>query len=337
MGDLNSRQATLHDVARLAQVSHQTVSRVINHSPNVAEATRERVEQAIAQLNYRPNRAARCLITGKSLTLQIIEFEPTFVTPVPLIVSAAYERGYRSGISILREHSLDALYLLLDELSSWMVDGIILLGPQISLDAETIQRKCRGIACVQMGGEMTAGIAGVALDQVGGIRAALDALYHQGHRNIAALTGRLTTYDGRVRHEAYLAWLEEKGLKAGPIVEGNFTPQRAYDLGLDLVRQGGFTAVLCGNDTTAVGLASAARDLGKQIPRDFSLVGFDDHSLSRFFCPPLTTVAQDFGVLSQATVSHLINLISGQNGVEEHLLLQPELITRKSIAPPPAV
>lgn len=332
MTDPCKHQATLHDVAKLAQVSHQTVSRVINHSPNVSPLTRRKVLDAIEQLNYRPNRAARCLITGKSHTFQIIDFESTYVSPIPIIVSSAYGRGYRSGISILREHSLDALYVLLDELSSWMVDGIVLFGPQIRLDAEVLAQKCRGIPFVQMGGEMVPGIPGAAFDQQAGVQAVLDVLYRLGHRRIACIAGPQDTYDGRVRYETYLRWMESKGLAHGPVKVGTFFSEGGAALAEELLDEGGFSAVICGNDDSALGFEYIAQRRGVRIPQDISLAGFDDHVLAKFMNPPLTTVRQDYRLLSQTAIDLLVGLVNGGSSAQEHILLKPNVILRESVA-----
>lgn len=213
MKERTHKQATLHDVARLANVSHQTVSRVINNSPNVAEDTRQRVLAAIIELNYRPNRAARSLITGRSQTIQVIIFEETYLTPIPAIVSEANGLGYRVGLSVLRhEHTQEEMRDLFDDLTSRLVDGFLLFDPQERFEAEELKQLCRGIPFVQMGGDPVQNIPAVLVDHEAGMCQVMDHLLERGHRKIAEISGPERVFDARVRHKVYLKKMHGKSV-----------------------------------------------------------------------------------------------------------------------------
>jgi DNA-binding LacI/PurR family transcriptional regulator len=326
------KQATLHDVARLANVSHQTVSRVINESPNVADETRKRVQQAIEALNYRPNRAARSLITGHSQTIQVVDFAASYLPPIPIIVSEANKLDYRLGVSILRDnHTRKELRDLLDDLTSRLVDGFLLFSPREPLTVTELDALCRGVPYVQMGGTPIEGAAGVLLDHAVGMVLIMDHLLNIGHREIVEISGPLNMFDARLRHAAYEKRMIEAGLAPGPLLEGDFTSECGYQLACQLVQSRlKFTAIVCGNDDTALGVMRALHYYGLRIPEDVSVVGFDDHSPVRYYEPPLTTVRQDYSLMSQAGLQYLVKLIQEPETPREQRVIRPELVIRES-------
>ena len=332
MQERANKQATLHDVAKLANVSHQTVSRVINHSPNVAEETRQRVVSAISELNYRPNRAARSLITGRSQTIQVIVFEESYLFPVPAIVAAAAEQGYRVGLSILRHDSAqDELGELFDDMTSRLVDGFLLFDPQESYGAAVLKRLCRGIPFVQIGGNPVENITAVVLDHGDGMSQMMDLLLGLGHRRIVEISGSLRIYDARIRHECYLQKMLEAGLEPAPVFEGDFGAEKAHQLALDILNQGiEFTALVCANDESALGAMRALHSRGLRVPEDVSVTGFDDHPLVCFYEPPLTTIRQDYAEMSRIGMNALVDLIQDPGRPPEQVKLKPHLIVRQS-------
>lgn len=329
------KQATLHDVARLANVSHQTVSRVINDSPNLAEETRLRVREAIEALNYRPNRAARSLITGRSQTIQVVDFSATYLTPIPAIVNEATELGYRIGVSILRdEHTRLDLRDLLDDLTSRLVDGLLFFAVNDELDSVELDRLCRGVPYVQLGGNPIAGTAGVLTDHAAGMSLVMDHLISAGHRRIAELSGPLYFYDARIRHQTYLKKMEEARLGAGSFLEGDFSAETAHGLACQLVESGqDFSAIVCANDDTALGTIRALHACGIRVPEDVSVTGFDDHPPVRFYEPPLTTVRQDYGLMSRESLRLLVQMIQNPGVARSQTILAPTLIVRESTRP----
>jgi DNA-binding LacI/PurR family transcriptional regulator len=332
--EAHNKQATLHDVARLANVSHQTVSRVINNSPNVADETRKRVNEAIETLKYRPNRAARSLITGKSQTLQIIDFEANYLTPIPAIIAQANLAGYRTGVSIVRDPaSREELQILLDDLTSRLVDGFLLFDPMNRMGADELDRLCRGVPYVQLGGEPVEDVPAVLIDHAEGVRQAMSHLFWGGHQRIAEISGPMDFFDGRIRHETYQACMAEANLDSKALWrEGNFSSARAYEITKELLCSisDGFTAIVCGNDETALGALRALHEVGICVPEEVSVVGYDDHPQVRFYEPPLTTVRQDYFELSRLGVEYLVCLIEERNTLRTHKVIKPDLIIRES-------
>ncbi len=329
------KQATLHDVARLAHVSHQTVSRVINDSPNVAKETRERVRQAIRSLNYRPNRAARSLITGRSQTLQVIDFDAYYLTPIPPIIARAAEHGYQVGVSTLRTpDSPTELSRLFDEITSRIVDGFILFAMDVPVDVSLLNRLCRGIPYVQLGADPDMQVPAVVFDQRYGMQQIMHHLFELGHTRIAEVTGMFTKVDGRIRHDTYVEMMEQRGLAPGPWLEGDFRVPSGYEQTRRLLEQGAsFTALICGNDQMALGALRALHEAGLRVPEDVSVVGFDDEVSVAYFEPPLTTVRQDFQEQARQGIEYLIELIENPSTPCQRKVICPELVVRGSTGP----
>ncbi len=334
MPEGTAKQATLHDVARLVGVSHQTVSRVINDSPNVSEGTRARVNQAIETLNYRPNRAARSLITGRSQTIQVIDFAATYLMPIPEIVRQTNAFNYRVGVSILRDEvSTEELRQLMDDLTSRLVDGFLLFSPQVCFDKRELDRLCRGIPYVQMAGEPAIGIPAVLIDNKAGVEQGMAHLIGLGHRRIAEIGGPAAVYDARIRHQTYLEQMAAAGLEPGPWLAGDFSAEKAYELSLQLLAgPRDFSAIVCANDDSALGVLRALHERGLRVPEDISVVGFDDHPPVKFYEPPLTTMRQDYQQLSREAVQLLVELIKEPQSPVRQVVLPPTLVVRQSTA-----
>jgi len=333
---LGGKQPTLHDVARMAQVSHQTVSRVINDSPNVADKTRERVLDVIRRLNYRPNRAARSLITGRSQTLHLINFDVNYLTPMPPIIALANEHGYQVSVSTLRHpRSPDELRAIFDELTSRIVDGFLFFAMNFKADVHLLDRLCRGIPYVQLGTEPDPATPAVIFDQQTGMQQVMQHLFDLGHREIAEVAGLFSQVDARIRHEAYLAWMEACDLEPGPWVEGDFQMAGGYEQTRGLLHSGRpFSALVCGNDQMAIGALHALHEAGLRIPEDISVVGFDDEQIVTYCEPPLTTVRQDFHQQAHLGIEYLIQLIEDPDTPRSHKVILPELVIRKSTSAP---
>jgi DNA-binding LacI/PurR family transcriptional regulator len=333
MANTSSRPANLHDVARIAGVSYQTVSRVINNHPYVSDDTRERVLQAIEALNYHPNRAARSLITGRSQTLQIVTTDLNFHNPIASMVNTAHKHGYQMGLSHIPPTSNpDELRQFIYDLKSRPTDGLLIISIFTNFNLDEFKRLCSGvIPFVQVGGSPDPGTPSVMIDQRFGARLSAEHLISLGHRNIAAVPGPLGNYDARMRHEATQAVLAENGLSLTASVEGVFTPASGYQNVMQIFEQKKkFTALICGNDEMAVGAIHALNERGLKVPQDVSVVGFDDIPSSSFVNPPLTTVRQDFITLGDLSVDHLVALIKDPEKPNFQRTIYPQLMVRKS-------
>ena len=327
-----TKPPTLHDVARLAGVSYQTVSRVVNDSPNVSEKTRTRVRKAIDQLGYRPNKAARSLITRRSQTLQVIASEAGLYKPVYSILTTAKYLGYQVALSLIQEaYGIEELQNLFDELTARIVDGFIFISPQLTITSDDLFQLTRGKPFVQVGADPGSSTPSVVFDQVHGTQLALQHLYDLSHRRIAAITGPLSFSDARVRHETYLTFMQSKGLQAGPIATGNFLFDGGYQAAMQLLGSGEtFSAIFCANDHTALGALRALNEQRLRVPEDISLVGFDDESFACYLNPPLTTVRQDFDALGEQAVKYLIEMIKNPETPVHQRVLYSQLVVRES-------
>ena len=344
MPETTTRRATLNDVAKLAGVSYQTVSRVVNQHPSVAPGTRSKVLSAIKQLDYHPNQAAKVLATGRSHIIQLLTFDLSYNDPLPAMVYWAKRRGYTMAVS---EYDYLApksdLRNTLETLSARMVDGIIMLTPYPIPSYDEMKVYCQGTPVVVVANKLGAQIPSVVIDQRRGMELAIDHLLSLGHREIAEISGSLTSPfgdqgDGHghawVRHQVLQETLRAEGLEPGPSVEGDFTIGSGYRAAMQLVDMGKpFTALLAGNDRMALGAIRGLQERGLRVPEHVSLVGFDDMLEAAYFDPPLTTVRQDIESLARESIEYLTSLIAMPSNTIHQRVLYPELIVRESTRP----
>jgi LacI family transcriptional regulator len=329
-----NKPATLHDVAKMAGVSYQTVSRVVNNSPHVSKKTRIKVQKAIESLDYRSNQAARSLITRQSQTLQVITPETGLYKQVHSILITAKQLGYNVILSVFKEpFELDELRFLLDDLSARVVDGFMFMAPQKIVSSEDLVKLARGRPFVQLGADPGPETPSVVFDQVMGTQLALQHLYELGHRQIAEIRGPQPFTDAQVRHDTYLNFMQSQELEAGLGAEGNFMFEGGYQAANRLLESGRpFTAIFCANDHMALGALRALNERKLRVPEDVSLVGFDDEPFACYLTPPLTTVRQDYPALGKQAVEYLVAMIKDRETAIHQRVLYPQLVIRKSTA-----
>ena len=318
----------MHDVARVAGVSHVTVSRVLNDYPSIRAETRERVLDAIAQLGYRRNLAARALVTSRShaigvLTPAVAQHGPS--SSVLAIESAARELGYHplvTAAAVDHDATIASLEFLLDQ----SVEALVVIAPhQLVLEAIHERDISIPLVVLQASGEAADLVVGV--DQLAGGALATRHLIDAGHRVIQHISGPATYFEATARRRGYLDALAGAGLDAPPILEGDWSAESGHRLAAQLDPT--VTAVFCANDQTALGLMAALAARGRRVPDDLSVVGFDDIPESAYFAPPLTTVHQDFDLVGRRVVEVLAARLRGE-AVSEHPLLEPWLVIRES-------
>lgn len=337
MNSHRSKPATLYDVAQFAEVSYQTVSRVINGSPNVSPKTRERVLHAIKMLNYRPNKAAQSLVTRRSFTLEMITFGADYYGPAQMMSNverAAKAQGYNLMFSSIETLNSEEVRKAIDSLGGKLIDGVIIITPVRSEALDDLAVACRGIPYVLIDTPLGSNTPSVVIDQVHGTRLATQHLIDLGHRKIAEISGPLNWNAAIQRHESWLATLTENGLDPVISVDGDWTAASGYVAASDLVRNGiTFTGLVSANDQMALGAIHAFRECGLDIPGDISIVGFDDIPEAAYFEPPLTTVRQDFRRLGTESVDYLIEMIKTVDIPLFQHVLYPQLVERKSTGP----
>ena len=326
-----SHAPVMADVAQLAGVSHQTVSRVINGLPNVQPATRAKVEAAIAELGYRPNTAARALVTRRSSTIGIISTETGLYGPTSIqrtIEEAAREAGYFAGSVSLREITSSGLTGAIDHLMRQSVEGIVMIAAQHEA-LDVISRHDPGVPLVVVEGDLSRGPSAVGVDQHRGAHEATQHLLDLGHTHIAHISGPENWTEAEARRQGWHDAITEAGLEPGPLLVGDWTAERGYLLGARIARTSEVTAVFSANDQMAIGLLRALHEAGVRVPDDVSVVGFDDSPESGYLIPPLTTVRQNFAEVGRRAIAVLHAAISGEDENLERLIA-PELVVRTS-------
>jgi DNA-binding LacI/PurR family transcriptional regulator len=335
---------TLRDVARQSGVSITTVSRILNGRESgipIREETRDRVTRTAEELGYRPNLLARGLRGSRSTLLGVIArdiADPFHIQILKGINAAAMERGYRLFLGSVDYQGEEAVaYGSMFERSH--ADGIILIG-----DIEGGESAMTEIASQHQNlvgvTERTARRAfpGVYADSEAGSLMALQHLWDLGHRAIACVSD-VRTADGRLRIAVYERFMRERGATAG--IEVQVTDQE-MDLGFELGRRlfarergSASTAIYAASDTTAIGLMQAAHQAGIDIPRQLSIIGFDDIDMAPFTIPPLTTISQSGAEMGRAAIEMMLEMVEGgrSRGEVEDRVLEPRLVIRGSSAP----
>lgn len=333
----NGRLPRLEDVAEVAGVSHQTVSRVVNNHPNVSKATREKVEAAIAELGYRRNTAARSLVTRRSQTIGVLASELSHYGPANTLLGvehAARDAGYFVSIAALRSVNREAIFDALRHFTDQSVDGIAVLVPHTET-LQILEEYNPDVPVVAAGSLGSDAIGGAMVDQKHGAELAVGHLIRQGHRRIGHVAGPGGWIDAIARTEGWRAALHEAGLSADLLVEGDWSAGSGYEIGRRLAAQRTATALFVGNDQMALGILRAFNEAGVRVPDDISIVGFDDQPESGFFNPPLTTVRQDFEELGRRCIDIMLKEIEAGAGPSS-TVVTPKLVLRASTAAPPA-
>lgn len=332
---------TIKDIARLAGVTHSTVSRSLNDSPLVSVSTKERIQRIAAEHGYSPNAFARRLVTRKSHTLGVfflsrdeIQFMENFGTQfLDGIAQASHRQGYDLlFFTMTRDRSRQKSYLRLCREKH--VEGVIFIGvtsddPQLDdIAASEIP------ACVIDYPIEGPHVGFVSSDNDRGVRLALDHLFSLGHRDIAFLAGPEVSSVARVREATYRAWMGERGLATHINVwRGDFTAASGRQVGRDRLSDSRPTALAVANDFMALGVLKACRELGLRVPEDLSLVGFDNVVAGEYSDPSLTTVAQSAITIGTRAVEFLFDSLAGRRP-SSTVLIDPALVVRESTGRP---
>lgn len=330
-----TRPPAMMDVARVAGVSHQTVSRVLNNPDSVRPITRDKVLAAIEQLGYRRNMSARALVTQHTRVIGVVVADGSFYGPSSTstaIQRAARQAGYATMVAVLTEGTTEQVAKVIDQLVDHGVEGIIFIAAQ-SAYVNSLRSIARSVPTVVIADGLDAsdGMHVVSVDQAYGARLATQHLMALGHRSILHIAGPQDWYDAWQRTHAWKLSMDAAGLDSSQIMVGDWSADYGYQVGSRLADQGLPDAVFCSNDAMALGLLSALWDLGIKVPQDVSVMGFDDIDGSEYFQPSLTTVRQPFGDLGEQCVSVLVEAIA--EGMPVPCPIVPKLMVRRSTAP----
>jgi DNA-binding LacI/PurR family transcriptional regulator len=329
---------TMFDVARRAGVSHQTVSRVLNDLTGVAASTKHRVEQAIAELNYTPSPAARAMAKRRSGSVGLIQAGRPDYGPSSAALGfneAARDAGFTVSQASMRTLDADSLTQAVHRLALQRVEAIVLISGERE-GVEVLRGIDAGVPLVAVASEDEPGTHRVALDQYAGARLATEHLIGLGHREIRHVTGPSDSMDAAERRRAFADTIREHGLELHDPIVGDWMPPSGYAAGELLRSDPDVTAVFVANDQMSLGLLAAFRDAGLRVPRDVSVIGFDDIPEAAYFAPPLTTVRQDFDGLGRDIMATVLDVLRDEPTAPDRTARVPELVVRESTAPPRA-
>lgn len=333
----NGRTPVMSDVARLAGVSHQTVSRVVNGQTNLRPETREKVEQAIRQLGYRRNSAARALVTRRSGTIGVIGAKSGYWGPSTVhrtIQAAGRQAGYFVSATNLQSLTRAELTDALDHLHDQSVEGIVLISATDDAIEVARAKEASGVPVVVVEAAEDRARWTVGVDQVAGAVLGTEHLIHLGHKEILHLAGPPDWTEARARLLGWQTAMFNAGLRPALHLAGDWSARSGYELGRDIARHTEVTAVFAANDQMALGLLRALTEAGRSVPDDVSVVGFDDIPEAAYLIPPLTTVRQDFTAVGRRAIEILQSAIAADGRPDPERLISPELVVRASTASP---
>lgn len=337
MGGRGARAPAMTDVARLAGVSHQTVSRVLNGHPNVREHTRLRVRAAIAELGYRPNETARALVTGRTQLIGVIAPNSTLYGPSSLLAAfelAAAEAGFTVSLRRVKVLDRESIASAVEHHRGLRVAGIVAIAPTASAN-EALADVPAGVPLVTVDGDPGRGTPMVTVDQTGGAFAATRHLLDAGHATVWHVSGPPDWFDSAGRVRGWRGALDAAGAEVPPLVTADWSAAAGYRAGRMLAAMPDVTAVFAANDHLALGILLAMSERGRQVPAQVSLVGFDDVPEAAYYIPPLTTVRPDFDAVARETLRLLLAQIGDGEVSASRRTIPPTLVPRASVGPPP--
>lgn len=338
---MTNRDITIYDIAKEANVSPATVSRVLTGSAQVKEDKKERVLEIIKKHNFQPNAVARSLFKKKSMMIGFIL--PDITNPFFSIVfleaeKVALELGYSMILcNSMNNSQVESLHL--KTLAEKQVDAIIFMGGRVN-DVKTnlsyaleLQRIAEKMPLVIVNGKMTGvDCYKVVADEEDGIIQLVDYLVGLGHKDIAILGGMTKVTSTSIKHDAYKKALKKHGIKVDKnfIVTGDFSIESGTE-GMEKLLKGKRvpTAVMGINDLVAIGAIRSIKAAGLEVPKDISVTGFDGTYISELVSPQLTTVYQNYEDVGKATVDTIIDVIKKIEAPKEKII-KTRLIIRES-------
>lgn len=327
----------MKDVARLAGVSTSTVSHVINNNRFVSERVREKVDQAIRELNYAPSALARSLKINQTRTIGMLltaSSNPFYAEVVRGVENSCYERGY-SLILCNTEGDEDRMNRSLETLMQKRVDGLLMMCTETHLPSAEILNRYPSVPMVMMDWAPFEGRGDIIQDNalLGG-ELATQHLIDRGYTRIACIAGPQDKTPSRLRLEGFRKAMASSGLSVLPgyVVEGDFEFQGGFNamnqlLALEVLPDAVFTS----NDAMAVGVYHALFQAGLRVPQDIAVMGYDNIELARYLTPPLSTIHQPKDELGELAIDTLIHRMLDPDASQQTLVLTPELVERGSV------
>jgi len=271
-------------------------------------------------------------VTGRSRTLGVVSFDTTLYGPASTlhgIEEAAHDAGYGVSISIVRSLNRSSVIAAVHRLRDQGVDGVVVIAP-VRAGVEALRHLRPEFPLVAVEAGPDASIPVVTVDQVAGAAAATRHLLDLGHETVWHLAGPADWKEAEERVEGWRKALRTAGAPIPRVVRGDWTARSGYELGRSLLEERDLTAVFVANDQMALGLLRRLHEAGREVPRDLSIVGFDDIPEAAYFTPPLTTVRQDFAELGRRCLHVLLARIEGEEPNGDRVVVAPELVVRGS-------
>lgn len=332
-----SRQPSMVDVAKVAGVSHQTVSRTMNAPDTVRPDTRKRVQRVMRDLGYRRNSHARALKMRTTGLIGVVSQGDTAFGPARMtqaIEEAARERGHATALTVVRDASITTVDSTLEFFLSHGIDGIVVITPVPALANAAKQLAARTPVVIVTSGLWAADNLSVAgIDQELGARQATEHLIGLGHRSVAHIAGPTDWFDAKGRVAGWRQALAVAELDAPRMISATgWTAEAGYVAAQELLSWDTLPdAIFAANDFIALGLIRALEVNGLAVPRDISVVGYDDVDAAGYFSPPLTTIRQPFERAGRAALELLLD--EGQGLTQVPNFIAPELVERSSALP----
>ena len=328
---------TIADVARVAGVSVPTVSRVLTGNIPVAEKRRSQVLKAIEELGYRPNAAARALVSGRRSMIAVLAANTSrygYARTVEGIEEAARAAGYMVVITVVETAEPEAVNSAVDMVLSHAVAGVIVLDfDEPGHAAMSALPRNVPVVVAAASPSRSVDLPRAYLADQRAARAATEYLLSLGHRTVHHIALPSTGRRGG-RTAGWAAALKDAGVEVPEALSASWNPLDAYELAKTLAADPTVTAVLAGNDEVAVAVLRAMTEQGRRVPEDVSVIGFDDQPIASLVSPSLTTVAQDFAELGRQSFALLGRAIGGVEG-RTTISVPARLVVRESTAPAP--
>lgn len=335
-----SSKLTIKDIAKMCRVSTQTVSRVINDKPDVSEETRQIVQSAIATMGYKPSMIARGLVQQKSKTIGVILAGLRYIG-VSQVLNGITEECEKSGYALLVKElpsfNTTDIVPVIEFLMAHQVEGIIFAAPQVGENVIRMQEQLPNFCppIIFLRSKVNPKYPSILVDNYGGAYNAVKYLVSIGRRNIGLITGPDGWSESKSRQDGWATALNDSGIsiRHGQIAHGNWSSASGYSAMDELIRNfQEMDAVFACNDQMALGAIQYARKVGKRIPEDIAMIGFDNISESEYFSPALTTITHPMGEMGSRGVITLIDQINGIELSErdKHVMLTTQLVLRES-------
>lgn len=323
---------TIKDIAKIAGVSHTTVSRALNDSPLIKEATKEKIRQLAASMDYVPNVSAKSLVSQRSYVISLFfssineGTSDSFLVEVIRAINSVLPKDYSLSVrgidsvengEFIHQQRCDGAIVMSQTDEDDQFIGLLL---EKKIPTVVLNRQLKDPAIVN-----------ISADDAQGVREAIRFAYEQGYRKFGTISGKSEFRSARIRQHSFLNALTELGLTPEPawLVSGDYSIESGREAAKKLLALPERPEILfCANDDMAIGVMNACHELGVAIPEEMAVIGFDDIPFSRYTSPPLTTVRKPVDQISQLGIMELVNLINGQVPAKNQVLLDTRLEIR---------